>query len=132
METVKVLSETDQFWAFMVGAVIPLLVGLVTKARASSAVKGLMNTFLSIVGGTIVVAADHGLHVDSHLALAMFYAFASSTVAYKTLWKPTGIAGAIQNASAQFGVGAEVMASPPIPPTPPHLAPAPPPIQGRP
>lgn len=118
----QVFTESAQFWTFVVGAVIPLLVGVVTKARASSAVKGLANTFLSLLAGTIVVAIDHGLHVDAHLGLGMFYAFVSSTVAYKTAWKPTGIAAAIQEATAQLGIGKEVTSSPPAPPTPPHAA----------
>ncbi len=65
------------------------------------------------------MAIEHDLHLDVHLGIAAAYAFVGSTVAYTTLWKPTGIAASIANATGKFGVGQEVPTSPPVPPTPP-------------
>jgi len=113
------MGEAEMFLNFIVGAVIPLLVGVVTKAKASSAVKGIANTILSVIAATIVVAIKQELKFDASLGIAAAYAFVGSTVAYTTLWKPTGIAAAIANATADVGIGKEVAVSPPVPPTPP-------------
>lgn len=112
--------ETLTLVQFLVGVAIPLLVGLVTKARASSAVKGVANTLLSVIAGALTVMIDHGAHFDAHLGIAAFFVFLASTTSYKTLWKPTGVAAAIQAATANVGVGKEADSSPPVPPTPNH------------
>lgn len=116
------LDLTLQFYLFLAGVVVPILTGIVTKARTSSAVKGVANTLLSVIGAALVVAVDHGLHLDAHLGISAFMVFIASTTSYKTLWKPTGVAAAIQNATAGFGVGKEAISSPPVPPTPTHRA----------
>lgn len=122
MTTEAELDLTLQFYLFLAGVVIPILTGLVTKAHASSAVKGLANTALSVVAASLVVAVEHGLHLDAHLGISAFMVFIASTTSYKTVWKPTGAAAAIQNATASFGIGTEAVSSPPVPPTPTHRA----------
>lgn len=111
-----------QLIQFIIGVFIPILTGIVTKAHASSGVKGVTNTLLSVIAGALTVVVDHGAHLDAHLGIAAFYVFVASTTSYKTLWKPTGVAAAVQNATGDVGIGKAAVSSPPVPPTPGHRA----------
>ena len=86
---------------------IPLAVNFVTKYTASDGLKAVCN----IVGvGLISVVAlwinPSDVPITWQLCVNTFLAsFATSFVAYKGLWKPTGVAGSIAAKTADFGVG---------------------------
>lgn len=91
--------------SLIVGTVIPLLVGVVTKEVASSAVKGVLNALLSSIAGalTVVIAANGEWVINDivHGALATFIA---SIATYYGLWKPTGISASV-NANTPGFIG---------------------------
>lgn len=92
-------------WAFLGGTIVPILVGLLTKARAHPGLKGFLNLVLSGVAGMIATAqvTDGVLSKASIVAGAM--AFVASIGTYYGLLKPAGITGAIQAKSAEVGIG---------------------------
>jgi hypothetical protein len=105
--------------SFIAGAVVPLLVGLLTKFNAHPGLKGVLNAVLSAIGGGLAVAIGaHGTVTLGTWLLAMAQTFALSIAAYYGIWKPTGVAGAVQNSTANIG-----LALPSDPPTPVNTGP---------
>ncbi len=92
-------------WALIGGTLVPLIVGLVTKLRASSAVKGLANLVLSAVAGVIAAAIAGGGILTKQSVVAGFLSLVGSVGAYYGVLKPTGVTGAIQVATADIGLG---------------------------
>lgn len=94
----------------VVGTLIPLLVGLVTKEVANSGLKGVLNALLSAVAGALTVLVDNGgvLGPWQELANAGFATFITSIATYYGVWKPTGVATSVQRKTARVGVGGTV------------------------
>lgn len=94
---------------FLVGTLIPVLVALVTKARASSRTKAVANALLSALSGALVVAIAQEGRIDvGHVAIGVAVTWFSSVSSHFGLLKPTGVTGAegsVQQATAQLGVG---------------------------
>lgn len=91
---------------YLVGLVIPLLVGLVAKKFADGAVKGWLNAILTTVVVVIatLVGPDGGWQWQEFLK-AFLETFLVSIATYYGFYKPTGIANAVQNIAPNFGVG---------------------------
>lgn len=92
-------------WAFLGGTIVPILVGLVTKLHASSAVKGLVNLVLSAVAGLIATAIATDGVLTKAAVVAGFMALIASVGTYYGVLKPAGITGAVQRATANKGIG---------------------------
>lgn len=103
METIITLDLTT--WAFLGGTIVPILVGLVTKLNAPSALRGLINLILSAVAGLIAVAITQDGVLDKASIVAGFMALVASVGTYYGVLKPMGITGAVQRATANFGLG---------------------------
>lgn len=94
----------------IVGTVVPLLVGLLTKSAASSGVKAFVNVILSAAGGagTALLASDGGLPWQSVL-IAAFATYVVSGSSYSHLWKPALVTGtpesAIDKSTGNMGLG---------------------------
>lgn len=87
------------------GFAIPLVVGFITKLRASSAVKALLNFLLSaIAGGLTVALAANGDVVGTTWLLGIAQTFVVSIASYYGLWKHT-VAPAIAQSTPNFGIG---------------------------
>lgn len=92
--------------SLVAGALIPLVTGFLTKFKASDGVKALMTLTLSAIAGLVQVAINANGTVNVHTWLATGAAtWFLAIVAHYGLWKPTGISGAVQQASANFGIG---------------------------
>lgn len=74
-------------WLSLLGLVLPLIVALVTKSNASSAVKGWTLAVLSGVGALLAELVQRGLDFNSAdwkmVANNLLLIFASSVIAYK-------------------------------------------------
>jgi hypothetical protein len=93
--------------ARLLGLVIPLLVGVLTKRYATSGVKAVVNVALSAFTGSVgylVAANGHDYNfagfVNSFLSVMLV-----SMASYYGLWKPTGVAGTVAVKTAKFGIG---------------------------
>lgn len=103
---VTVLQLPVAALSFVVGSLIPLLVAVVAKAGLSSTVKTWINVALSAVAGALapVIAAQGKLDVWQFIT-SIFIAATSSAAFHQGVWKPSGISGAVQRATAGFGIG---------------------------
>ena len=94
---------------FVVGSLIPVLVALVTRARASGAVKAVANALLTAVSGALVVAIAQEGKIDvEHVLIGIAVTWFSSVSSHFGLLKPAGVTGAggsVQRATADAGVG---------------------------
>lgn len=87
------------------GIVIPLVVGWLTHLHASSKLKAILNFVLSAVAGGLSVAfASNGTVLLSTWVFGILQTFITSIVSYYGLWKPTGVAGSVQQGG--LGIGA--------------------------
>lgn len=93
-----------QLVAMAGGVLVPILVALVAKLRASSGLKGLLNAALAGVAGAIGAAAAAGGWDWTTFGISWLQAFAVSIAAYYGVWKPTGAAPAVASATATVGV----------------------------
>lgn len=98
-------SPSNEFVAFLtllVTVLLPVLVGLVTKASTSSSVKALLLAGLSAVtgvAGSLIQANEAGRSVDLYpLALSAVSVFVIAVASHFGLWKPTEVSAAAQNA----------------------------------
>lgn len=99
------LVLNTQVLSILLGVVIPILVGLVTNHTASSGLKAILNAGLSILAGLLNAAfqADGIITREAVLAAAMTWVVSIAT--YYGLYRPTGIAEAVQKKTAGFGIG---------------------------
>lgn len=103
MKTVQLDVTTLNMLA---GVVIPLLVGLVTKISASSAVKAMTNAVLSAIGGGIAIALEaHGAVNLKTWIMSIGVTFITSAATYYGFWKPTTVAPTIQEKTRNVGIG---------------------------
>jgi hypothetical protein len=93
--------------SLLVGAVLPLIVGVVTKLTASSALKAVALLFLSAVTGLIVnsTVADGSAVLSYQTALVAGLAWVSAVASYFGFLNPTGISPKVNNATSGFGLG---------------------------
>lgn len=92
--------------SFFLGAIIPLLVAIVTKTSASSGVKAIANVALCILTGVIqhlLAAGGSSTWVD--ITQAAIAAFVASVTSYHSFWRPTGVAPALAQSTASVGIG---------------------------
>lgn len=92
-------------WAALIGVVIPVLVGIITKANASAALKAVTLLFLEGLNGVLVewVATPGGFDWRGAL-FGAFIAWISGVAAYYGLLRHT-VTLPVANATARFGLG---------------------------
>lgn len=93
-------------WALILGVLTPLLVALVQQPQWTARTRALVSLLASIVVGVLTVLANGvdltvwtGNKAQTLLGVIALVMVASNT-AYKTLWKPTGVAPAIEHATS--------------------------------
>lgn len=92
--------------AFVIGSVVPLVTAVAARLKASSPVKALLNLVLCIAGGVLAAfQANPGGLTWLQIAQAVIATYLASGVTYSHLWKPTGVAPAIQRATRSVGIG---------------------------
>lgn len=104
------LAETIQvdvqLLTFGAGFVVPLLVGVLSRAKAPQGVKVALNLGLSTVAGALATAIEaEGVISPSDWATGIVMTWLVSTVSYYGLWKPSGVEPAIQRGTRSFGAG---------------------------
>jgi uncharacterized membrane protein len=101
------MTLTPVIVTILIGTVLPLLVGLVTKLDASSNVKKISLITISAVQGVIVNATliDGTALISSEMLLFAALAWVAALGSYFKVLKPTGVAPAVQNRTANIGIG---------------------------
>lgn len=101
--------------AYIIGTIVPLVTALVTSKYAPPQLKALVAFVLSILGGVLAAFTQNsGTLTVSEIVTACVQTYIAHAATYHALWKPTGIAVAV-NAKIAPGVGI----GPSLPPPPP-------------
>lgn len=88
------------------GLLIPLLTAIVTKKVAAQGTKAVITLVASALLGSIGYLAGEGGGYDlAGFFNAFLNAFIPAIAAYYGLWKPTGLAGSVAEATGDFGIG---------------------------
>lgn len=87
----------EQFSALL-GAFLPILIGVLLQANWAKWVKRLVVIAVSFVIGLIVTAIADGIKVDTidNIIQTIFVVIGAAQVAYVTFFKPTGLAENIE------------------------------------
>lgn len=101
------IKPDPAFVTLLSTAVIPLLVGLITKKYTSKAVKALTNAFVVAVVATLALASANGLTLKAFIT-AVFIGFLTSSAAHQFIWKNLGVSEYVANVSPDTGLGAPV------------------------
>lgn len=105
----KVLEVDVTTITFITGSIIPLVVGMLTKLKASSVVKAGVNIALSVVSGVCAVLIAHdGRLTWQTLVTGVFTTLVSSGLTYNNIWKPLGVAAKVQKLAPEAGIGKPV------------------------
>jgi hypothetical protein len=92
-------------WHLVIAILIPLVVGLVTKVSASSALKSIT----LIVANAANVLAQQAINDDGLVTNASLRTFVSSVVVsvamYYGAWKPLEVAPKVANVTGEHGLG---------------------------
>lgn len=95
----------------VLGALVPLVTALLTKAQATVRTKATLSTVLVWLGGTAVALASKDGAFDAHTtAETVVTAFVTYLAGYQGFWKPLGVIGGtspgvVDRATAGFGIG---------------------------
>ena len=82
----------------LVGSLLPMLVAVLNRSHWAPAVKGLVVVLSSVAAGA-VTAWLNGSFTGLRWTESAFVVATAAVVAYRTFWKPTGIAPAIERAT---------------------------------
>lgn len=91
-------------YALLVGTVIPLLVGLLTKLNASAGIKATLNLGLAALGAALVTANQVNFNWKPFLVNFAF-AWVVSVGTYYGFYKPSGVAPAVAAVAPGVGLG---------------------------
>ncbi len=102
----NIVSVDAQLAALLLGVVIPLLVGLLSKINAPDGLKSVMNLGLSALAALLTtVSVDGGDFLVREFVTLFAFTWGTSIVSYYGLHKPTGVAGSVASATRDFGIG---------------------------
>lgn len=96
--------------AGLIGTLLPLVTGLITKKYANKVWATYLTLFLSVVTGAVTALTQNviGGHVDWLMwVLGIGSAYVAAIAAYKGFHVPSGLAGAVQNVMPNVGLGTE-------------------------
>lgn len=97
-------SENAQLVTVLSGVVIPLLVGVLTKMAAPAWLKSISNAALSALG-SVLSTAQLDYWNWKWFIISWASTFTVSIASYYGVWKPTGVAPRVQEATAKIGIG---------------------------
>jgi hypothetical protein len=95
--------------SILIGTVLPIVVGLVTKLKASSRLKALLLLTLSAVQGLIVnsTLGDGAAVLSADTLLVAAIGWVSAVASYYGLLTPTGVSPKVNEKTAHFGLGSD-------------------------
>lgn len=102
MDVVLAVAETGdpvrvQLWSLLVGVVLPLLVGVVTKEVTSAGLKAILLAAFAAVSGFVseMLAAGDDFHLSTAL-ITWAGTFLVAVGSHFGFWKPTGVTASAQ------------------------------------
>lgn len=106
VESAAVFTLSATVVTFVVGTLLPILVGIVTKLQTAAVVKAWLHGLLAAVAGALVVATqlDGTAVFSKETILAAFVVWITGIAAYHGFLVPTKISPAINEATAGIGI----------------------------
>ena len=101
-------SDIATYLPFVVGILLPLVVGYATKASTPSSQKAVLHVVLAIIAGPLVAwqAAGFSSSFDITQALeAAALVYATGIITHSGFYQPTGIAAAVANSGNKDAAG---------------------------
>lgn len=91
----------------LLGTILPILTGLITKMETSSGFKGTVLLFLSAAAGLLnsAITMDGTAVFSKETLFLAFLAWISSVATYQGILKPAKISTKVQTATATKGIG---------------------------
>lgn len=100
------LSIDVAFAAILLGTVLPILVGIVTKEVANAGLKAILLALFSAAGGVLAIAVESGTGIiEKQTLIAAAVTWVTAVATYYGFLKPSGVSPAINQATSGFGVG---------------------------
>lgn len=101
------ITLAPQTVQIILGVLLPLLVGIVTKLNASKAVKSFVLLILSLIGGTLsqAIASDGSAFFSQETLISVATTWVVAIASYYGLWKPSGTSESVNTKTANFGIG---------------------------
>lgn len=105
--TVGTITISALVVQLVVSTLVPLVVGIVTKVNAPSSVKALTMIVVNAASALVVTStqADGTAVISSTALLFAILGVVQSAATYLGVWKPLGVAQAVQSKTANFGIG---------------------------
>jgi hypothetical protein len=104
--TATTIQLNPEWLSLAVGSVIPLLVGLVSKATLAKPIKAILNGLLSAIAGAAATALASGGSVQwQSYVITIITTWIASIATYYGFWKPSGVTPTISEATSHFGIG---------------------------
>jgi hypothetical protein len=88
-----------QMWSLIVGFASPLIISVVEQPRWTASVRALITALVCIIFGALTAYFEGALTAERWVEAALVVGVAAITF-YKGLWKPTGVAPAIEAATS--------------------------------
>lgn len=88
-----------ELWAAALGYVLPPAIAIVNQPRWSNAIKGLFMLLVAVADGLGTAYSNDAFHGKTIVSCMLTAAIAIG-VAYHTVWKPSGIAPGIEQATS--------------------------------
>jgi len=89
----------------LLGSVLPILVGLVTKEVAARGLQAAILALLSGATGVLAGAQSTGGVISRTTILYAFVAWVVAVATHYGFWKPTGASDAVQQKTSDIGLG---------------------------
>lgn len=82
----------------VIGSLLPLLISIVNQPQWSSRTRTIMSVGVSILAGVVAYVSENGLDFStpSNIVATIVGTVLATSVAYRNIWKPTGVAHAIE------------------------------------
>lgn len=93
-------------WALILGVLTPLVVAVVQQPTWPQPVRAVISLLAAVIVGVVTVLANGGLSDTSGWLGIIALVLVASQTAYRNLWKPLGVAPAIEGATSPRPKGA--------------------------
>ncbi len=86
--------------SIVVGSLLPNLIAIIVQPRWRSEARGLATFAICVVAGLLIALLQGQIGSGQDVATSVVAVLITSQVLYQTLWRPSGIAPAIEKATS--------------------------------
>jgi hypothetical protein len=98
------MTQNTQLLTLLGGVVVPIVVGILTKAQAPSGLKAIVNAALTALTSVLALVVPATFEWKAFF-IAWATAWVISVATHFGLYKPTGVSAAVQSSTATLGLG---------------------------